>query len=60
MRTNTVGYWDEKKEKLLRKYKNLNDKDLRFDLGREEEMIDLLSRKLGKTRQELLKIIVTL
>jgi len=60
MRTNTVGYWDEKKEKLLRKYKNLNDKDLRFDLGREEEMIDILSRKLGKTRQELLKIIVTL
>ena len=29
MRTNTVGYWDEKKEKLLRKYKNLNDKRIK-------------------------------
>jgi hypothetical protein len=34
MSTNSVGYWDEKKGKLLKKYKNLNDKDLRFDLGR--------------------------
>jgi hypothetical protein len=60
MSTNSVGYWDEKKGKLLKKYKNLNDKDLRFDLGREEEMIKILSHKLGKTRQELLNIIVTL
>jgi hypothetical protein len=60
MSSNTVGYWDEKKGKLLKKYKNLNDKDLRFDLGREEEMIKILSHKLGKTRQELLNIIVTL
>ena len=60
MSTNTVGYWNDKKEKLLKRYKTLNDKDLRFDLGREEEMIKVLSRKLGKTRQELLRIIVTL
>ena len=60
MSTNTVGYWNDKKEKLLKKYKNLNHKDLRFDLGREDEMIRILSHKLGKTRQELLNIIVTL
>ena len=60
MNTNTVGYWNDKKEKLLKRYKNLDDKDLRFDLGREEEMIKVLSHKLGKTRQELLRIIVTL
>jgi hypothetical protein len=60
MSTNTVGSWNIKKEKLLKRYKNLSAKDLRFDLGREEEMIRILSNKLGKTRQELLDIIVTL
>ena len=60
MRRNSGGYWEEKKEKLLRKYKNLTDRDLRFNLGREEEMIETLSYKLGKTRQELLSLIVTL
>ena len=60
MSTNTVGYWNDKKEKLLKRYKNLNQKDLRFDVGREDEMIRILSLKLGKTRQELLNIIVTL
>jgi hypothetical protein len=60
MRSNTVEYWNNKKEKLLRKYNNLTERDLRFYLGREEEMIEILSFKLGKTRQELLNIIVTL
>jgi hypothetical protein len=60
MSTNTVGSWNIKKVKLLKRYKNLSAKDLHFDLGREEEMIRILSNKLGKTRQELLDIIVTL
>lgn len=60
MRTNSVAYWKEKKEKLLKKYKNLTDKDLRFDVGKEKEMIEVLSQKLGKSRQELLNIILTL
>ena len=60
MRRNTGGYWEDKKGKLLKKYKNLTDRDLRFNLGREEEMIEILSYKLGKTRQELLSILVTL
>jgi hypothetical protein len=60
MRTNRVGYWGDKKEKLLKRYKNLTERDLRFNMGREEEMIEVLSYKLGKTRQELLNIIVLL
>jgi hypothetical protein len=54
------GYWPEKKEKLLKQYKNLTDKDLRFHLGQENEMIETLSYKLGKSTQELLRIIVML
>jgi hypothetical protein len=60
MKAASVGYWKEKKGKLLKKYEILNDKDLRFDEGKEEEMIEKLVRKLGKTKQELLNIIVTL
>jgi hypothetical protein len=60
MRRDPFGYWRDKKEKLLKRYKNLTDRDLRFNMGREEEMIEVLSYKLGKTRQELLNIIVML
>lgn len=60
MRTNSVRYWNAKKDKLLKKYKNLTERDLRFNMGREEEMIRILTNKLGKSRQELLNIIITL
>jgi hypothetical protein len=60
MRTNSVRYWKVKKEKLLKKYKNLTDRDLRFDEGKEQEMMEILGNKLGKTKQELLNIIITL
>ncbi len=60
MKTNSPGYWKDKKEKLLKKYKNLTDKDLRFVEGKEKEMIEVLGQKLGKTKQELLHIILTL
>jgi hypothetical protein len=60
MKADSVGYWKDKKGKLLKKYKTLTDKDLRFDEGKEEEMIKILAYKLGKTKQELLNIIITL
>jgi hypothetical protein len=60
MKADSVGYWKDKKGKLLKKYKTLTDKDLRFDEGKEEEMIKILAYKLGKTEQELLNIIITL
>ena len=55
-----LGYWNEKKEKLLKKYKNLTDKDLSYSEGKEKEMIEILGYKLGISKQELLKIIITL
>ena len=60
MRRNAGGYWEDKKGKLLKRYKNLTERDLRFNLGSEDEMIEILSFKLGKSRQELLSIIITL
>jgi len=55
-----AGYWKSKRVKLLKKYNNLTDKDLNYNEGNEKEMMETLSKKLGKTKQELLKLIVLL
>lgn len=60
MRSKKAGYWDNKKEKLLKVYKNLSHKDLDFKEGEEKAMFEILSNKLGKTKQELLRLIITL
>jgi hypothetical protein len=60
MRTNTVRYWKDKREKLLKKYDNLTYRDLRFNVGEEKAMIEGLGSKLGKSMKELLSIIITL
>ena len=60
MKTDSVEYWKEKKEKLLKRYKNLTEDDLHYAIGKEKEMIEALSFKLGKTKLELLEIIITL
>jgi hypothetical protein len=54
------GYWNTRKEKLLKLYKNLSQKDLEFKLGEENAMLKTLSDKLGKSREELLKMIIML
>ena len=58
MSTNILGFWNKKKEKLKIKYQILTDEDLRCNEGEENEMIETLGFKLGKSKQELLKIIV--
>ena len=60
MGSSSIGYWNIKKEKLKQKYQILTDKDLCFNVGKEKEMIEMLGHKLGKTKQELLNIIVEL
>jgi len=60
MNNKVTGYWNEKKEKLKRKFEVLTEKDLCFSEGKEREMIEMLGNKLGITKQELLNIIVAL
>jgi len=57
---NIIGYWNEKKEQLKQKYPNISDEDLYFQEGKEKEMIEILSYKLGTTKEELVNIISTL
>lgn len=60
MNSNIIGYWDETKEKLKQKFPDITDDDLSFNDGKEREMIEMLSYKLGKTKEELVSILSTL
>ncbi len=51
------GNWNEQKGKLKQKFAILTDNDLMFVEGRKEEMIGKLQITLGKTKEELYKII---
>ncbi|HYM94745.1 MAG TPA: CsbD family protein [Chitinophagaceae bacterium] len=55
--TEVKGTWNEQKGKLKQKFATLTDNDLMFDEGKKDEMLGKLQVKLGKTREELNKII---
>lgn len=54
------GSWKEQKVKLKKRFVKLQDSDLIFEEGKKEGMIIKLEIKLGKTRDELLNILVGL
>ncbi|MDP4266114.1 MAG: general stress protein CsbD [Bacteroidota bacterium] len=54
------GNWQEQKTKLMRKFPVLTDRDLNYEEGKEDEMLGRLQVKLGKTKEELRKIIAAL
>ena len=54
------GNWNEQKGKLKQKFAMLVDNDLLFAAGKKDEMLGKLQVKLGKTKEELHKIIGSL
>lgn len=54
------GTWHEKKGKLKQKFAVLTDNDLMYNEGKKEEMLGRLQKKLGKSKEELNKIIEAL
>ena len=58
--TEVKGNWNEQKGKLKMKFAALLDNDLLFEEGKKDEMFGKLQIKLGKTKEELLKIIAAL
>ena len=54
------GNWNEQKGKLKMKFGYLTDNDLMFEEGKKDEMLGRLQIKLGKTKEELLKVIASL
>lgn len=51
------GKWNEVAGRLKQKFANLTDDDLLLKAGKEEETLGRLQKKLGKTKEELQKVI---
>jgi uncharacterized protein YjbJ (UPF0337 family) len=59
-KTEIKGNWNEQKGLLKQKFAMLTDDDLLFAEGKKEEMLGRLQIKLGKSKEELHKIIESL
>ena len=55
--TELKGNWQETKGKLKQRFAVLTDNDLLLLEGKEDEMLGRLEKKLGKSKDELHKII---
>ncbi|HZK93270.1 MAG TPA: CsbD family protein [Prolixibacteraceae bacterium] len=55
--TEIKGNWNEQKGKLKQQFAVLTDNDLMFEEGKKDEMFGKLQITLGKTKEELRKLI---
>ena len=49
------GKWNEIKGKVKQAYANLTDDDLKYEEGKDDELLGKLQQKTGKGRDELVK-----
>jgi uncharacterized protein YjbJ (UPF0337 family) len=56
-KTEVKGNWNEQKGRLKQKFAILTDNDLMFAEGKKDEMLGKLQIKLGKSKEELQKIL---
>ncbi len=54
------GTWNDLKGKLKQKYAELSDDDLTYTEGLEDQLLGKLQKKLGKSREQLIKEIKSL
>ncbi len=55
--TELAGKWNELKGILKQKYADLTDDDLLFVEGKEDELYGRIQQKIGKTKEEIKKMI---
>jgi len=58
--TELKGNWNETKGKLKQKFAMLTDNDLLLVEGKHDEMLGRIQAKLGKTKEEIQKLISSL
>lgn len=51
------GSWNQVKGKLKQKFSDLTDNDVLFVEGKKDELVGRLQIKLGKTKEEIEKLI---
>lgn len=54
------GSWNEVKGKLKQKYGQLTDDDLKFEEGKEDELLGRLQKRLGRSKDEVRQFIADL
>ncbi|CAM3602094.1 CsbD family protein [Flavobacterium gelidilacus] len=58
--TEIKGNWNEFKGKMKQQFADLTDDDLLFEEGKEEEFYGRIQQKVGKTKDEVKKMIAEL
>lgn len=51
------GNWENQSKELKKKYPQLNDSDLKFESGKEIELVNRLAKTLNKKSDEVINII---
>lgn len=51
------GNWNQVKGKMKEKYGELTDDDLQYSEGKEDQLLGRLQQKLGKSKDEVRRII---
>ncbi len=54
------GSWNETKGKIKQAYGDLTDDDLKYEEGKDDEFVGRLQKKIGKTKDEVVKWIESL
>jgi uncharacterized protein YjbJ (UPF0337 family) len=49
------GDWNQTKGKIKQAYGDLNDDDLKYEEGKDDELVGRLQKKIGKTKDEVIK-----
>jgi uncharacterized protein YjbJ (UPF0337 family) len=52
-----TGNWATKSQELKSQYSTLTDSDVKFETGKESELLGRLQTKLGKNREEVIALI---
>ncbi|MEO6814152.1 MAG: CsbD family protein [Ginsengibacter sp.] len=54
------GNWNETKGKMKQAYADLTDDDLKYEEGKDDELVGKLQQKLGKTKDDVIRWIQSL
>jgi uncharacterized protein YjbJ (UPF0337 family) len=54
------GSWNEIKGKIKQQYGNLTDDDLVYEEGKDDELVGRIQKKIGKSKDEVIRWIQSL
>ncbi len=49
------GNWNELKGKIKQQYADLTEDDLKYEEGKDDELVGRIQKKIGKTKEEVIQ-----